>query len=101
MPRSLQISIEKLVELYQKYEEILFQGDNIPGPTHQVWPDIATDANNKITGRFAYTIINCNRHNVREKLRSGHESNVNSDRRNESSPESEFDQHFEDELFHF
>ena len=68
------------MEVYRKYEEILFH-DNIPGPTHQVWADIANDVNNKITGRFAYTIIRSNRHHVLEKLGRNYplESNSNND----------------------
>jgi len=77
MPRKMKVEFDKVIEAIKKYENTIFQGGNIVGPTHPIWSEIQNNLNREISTKSLYTIVKCDRNDILNKLNiksSGHVS---------------------------
>lgn len=54
---------------FEKHKNDLFNGyGRTNPPSHPIWKEIASELNNTFTPKYLYTIIHCNRYNIRCRL---------------------------------
>lgn len=68
MPRKMKVPFIEIVEAIKKYEETIFQGHNIVGPTHPIWSEVQNNLNGEISSKSLYTIVKCDRNDILSKL---------------------------------